>query len=141
MSSTGGPMAERGIGRKLKVFISYSRKDIVFANGLAASLNKAGFDPLVDRESIEPGEPWQQRLAHLLVQADAVVFIISPDSVRSPHCVWETDEAERLSKRLLPIAYRPVDGHLIYKRLSRLNWIDLQAVAVSIPLATAADGQ
>ena len=37
---------------RAKVFISYSRKDMVFADRLDAALKARGFEPLIDREQI-----------------------------------------------------------------------------------------
>jgi len=43
---------------KAKVFISYSRKDIVFVACLEASLKGRGFEPLIDRTEIYAFEEW-----------------------------------------------------------------------------------
>jgi hypothetical protein len=44
-------------GDKLKVFISYSRRDAAdFADELVAGLELAGFAPFLDRHDIKPGE-------------------------------------------------------------------------------------
>jgi TIR domain len=37
---------------KAKVFISYSRKDVAFADRLEAALKDRGFEPLIDRTEI-----------------------------------------------------------------------------------------
>ena len=37
---------------RAKVFISYSRKDIAFADRLEAALKARGFEPLIDRTDI-----------------------------------------------------------------------------------------
>ena len=37
---------------KAKVFISYSRKDITFADRLEAALKARGFEPVIDRTEI-----------------------------------------------------------------------------------------
>ena len=91
------------MAEKLKVFISYSRKDsAAFADDLLLGLEDRGFEPFLDRHDIKPGEPWETRLGGLIEQSDTVVFVISPESVKSERCVWEVDKALRLSKRLLP---------------------------------------
>ena len=56
---------------RLKVFISYSRKDSAFAEDLLLALEAAGFDPYLDKHDIVPGEPWEERLDRL-VQAAGV---------------------------------------------------------------------
>ena len=48
---------------KLRVFISYSREDLNFADQLDAALSTYGFECLVDRHGISGGEDWKQRLA------------------------------------------------------------------------------
>ena len=65
--------------RKTRVFISYSRKDAAFAEQLLAALGDRGFDPFLDKKDILPGEPWRDRLGALILSADAVVFIVSPE--------------------------------------------------------------
>jgi len=41
-----------------KVFISYSRKDMAFADRLEAALKARGFQPLIDRDEIYAFEDW-----------------------------------------------------------------------------------
>ena len=49
-------MTERGAGEKLKVFISYSRRDSTeFVDELVAGLELAGFAPVLDRHDIAAG--------------------------------------------------------------------------------------
>jgi len=48
--------------------------------------------------NIAPGENWRDRLGRLIERAEAVVFIISPDSVRSQVCDWEINHAELVNK-------------------------------------------
>src|SRR4030095_7049991 len=54
---------ERG---KLRVFISYSRDDLHFADQLDAALNACGFECLIDRHGISGGEDWKRRLGTLI---------------------------------------------------------------------------
>src|SRR5262249_12970921 len=95
---------------KLRVFISYSRDDLYFANQLDAALKAYGFDCSIDREGISGGEEWKQRLSNLIRDADTVVFVLSPTSARSEICAWEVEEAARLGKRILPVNCRPLKG-------------------------------
>src|SRR5262245_3850139 len=115
-------MADVGAGEKLKVFISYSRKDsAAFADELLAGLEVAGFAPFLDRHDIEPGEPWEARLGGLIAQSDTVVFVVSPEAVKSERCRWEVDRTIELSKRLLPVIFKPVPEHDIPEKLRRLQ--------------------
>src|SRR2546426_822077 len=87
---------------KLRVFISYSRDDLEFADQLDAALNACGFDCVIDRHGISGGEEWKRRLGNLIREADTVVFVLSPTSAGSETCIWEAEEATRLGKRILP---------------------------------------
>jgi TPR repeat protein len=108
---------------KLRVFISYSRDDLDFADQLDAALDACGFACVLDRHGISGGEDWKRRLGNLISEADTVVFVLSPTSARSEICAWEVEEAARLSKRILPVNCRPLDGVSPPLRLRDLNYI------------------
>jgi TIR domain len=95
---------------KLRVFISYSRDDLRFADQLNAALNACDFDCIMDRQGISGGEDWKIRLGALISETDTVVFVLSPTSARSEICAWEVKEATRVGKRILPIICRPLEG-------------------------------
>src|SRR5215470_13660803 len=117
-------MADVSAGGKLKVFISYSRRDsAAFADELVAGLEVAGFAPFLDRHDIAAGEDWERRLGGLITQSDTVVFVVSPEAVKSERCRWEVDRTIELSKRLLPIIFKPVPDADIPAKLSRLQFI------------------
>ncbi len=94
---------------RLKVFISYSRDDLKFADQLDVGLRLCGFQPMLDRHGISGGEDWRRRLGSLIRDADTVVFVLSPASASSEICQWEVDEALRLNKRILPAIIRPLE--------------------------------
>jgi hypothetical protein len=110
---------------KLRVFISYSRDDLKFADQLDAALNACGFECVIDRHGISGGEDWKRRLGGLISEADTVVFVLSPTSANSEICAWEVEEAARLNKRILPINCRPLEGTSPPPRLRDLNYIFL----------------
>ena len=93
----------RGSGTKARVFISYSRKDIAFADRLEAALKARGFDVLIDRQEIYAFEDWWKRIEALIGRADTVVFVLSPDAVKSDVALKEITYAASLNKRFAPI--------------------------------------
>ena len=95
---------------KLRVFISYSRDDLYFADQLDAALDACGFECVIDRQGISGGEDWKRRLGNLIGEADTVVFVLSPASAHSEICAWEVQEAAQLGKRILPVNCRPLEG-------------------------------
>jgi formylglycine-generating enzyme required for sulfatase activity len=122
---------------KLKVFISYSRKDAEFAEELLAGLELAGFEPYLDKHDIAAGEDWEARLGRLIEAADTVVFVISPDAVASERCAWEVERTVTLKKRLLPIVWRRVEEAQVPPRLKQLNYIFFDKPLMSVPSLTA----
>jgi len=108
---------------KLKVFVSYSRSDTGFADQLVAALAAYGMTPSIDRGDIQAAENWQERLGQLILEADTLVFILTPKSAISPICKWEVDEALRLNKRIVPIIWKPLGDAEPHDHLRGLNYI------------------
>jgi hypothetical protein len=90
------PMSESGQG----LYLLSRRDSAAFADELVAELEVAGFAPFVDRHDIAAGEDWEARLGGLIVQSDTVVFVVSPEAVKSERSVWEVDRTLELLKRL-----------------------------------------
>lgn len=108
---------------RLKIFVSYSRNDTAFVDELVAGLELAGFAPFVDKKDIAPGELWEDRLQGLILSADTIIFVISPESVSSSRCAWELSESDRLGKRILPIVWRRVPDEQVPYTLNRRNYV------------------
>ena len=108
---------------KAKIFISYSRKDMAFADRLEAALKARGFEPLIDRSEIYAFEDWWQRIKALIGRADTVVFVLSPDAVASDVALKEVAHAASLNKRFAPIVHRRVEDGVVPEALRRLNFI------------------
>lgn len=116
--------AVAGADARMKVFISYSRRDVSFADELELALSDRGFDVLVDRHDIDAGEQWKSRLTDLIFACDTVVFVLSEASAASPTCAWEVEEAARVGKRLLVVTPAAVPGTVATPAaLAGLNWI------------------
>lgn len=139
MSRSG--MADARSPESLKVFISYSRRDSRdFAEEIVAGLQLAGFAPFLDRHDITAGEEWETRLTGLLAQADTVVFVISPEAIKSRRCNWEVDKAAAQSKRLLPVIFKPVAPADIPPELQKRQYIRFDTgLGINRPLAELAE--
>ena len=107
------------------VFISYSRRDLAFLNRLEAALQARGVKTLVDRAEIEVGERWFARLQDLISKAETIVFVLSPDSVRSKVCADEVDYGTHLGKRFIPVVARAVEDASVPAALGELNYVFL----------------
>ena len=116
-------MADTRSEQKLRVFVSYSRKDMAFADRLEAALKTRGFEVLIDRQEIYAFEDWWKRIEALIRSADTVVFVLSPDAVKSDIALKEIVHAASLNKRLAPIVCRRVDDGVVPQLLRQLNFI------------------
>jgi tetratricopeptide (TPR) repeat protein len=117
--------AEPDVARqsRAKVFISYSRKDMAFADRLEAALKSRDFEPLIDRTDIYAFEDWWQRIEALIARADTVVFVLSPDSAASEVARKEVAFAASLNKRFAPILLRPVTSTAVPEAIAKLNFV------------------
>lgn len=101
-------MAETQMPR-VTVFISYSRADKEFADQLAAALEEfdtANVKVLIDRRDLPYGEKWWDMLLDFIQRCDRVLFLVSPDSIKSGWCGKELDEITKAGRRLVPIIVR-----------------------------------
>src|ERR1700733_4025755 len=117
------PIASGAIPSKTRVFISYSRKDMAFADRLEAALKERGFDVLIDRQEIYAFEDWWRRIEALIGRADTVVFVLSPDAVKSEIALKEVAPAASLNKRFPPTVSRKVEDSVVPDALRRLNFV------------------
>jgi hypothetical protein len=64
------------------IFISYSRQDRDFVEALRARFSELGRKTWVDVNDIPPSAKWRAEVLSNIEQANAFVFVLSPDSDR-----------------------------------------------------------
>ena len=106
-----------------RAFLSYSRRDSAMAEQILTALEERGVEVFRDTEDILPAEDWRGRLDGLIGAADAIVFLMSPNSVRSEVCSWEVHLSGALNKRLVPVLLAPVDDAITPPEVARLNYV------------------
>ena len=105
------------------IFISYSRKDLDFAQKIVDTLAANDLDTWIDWKDIPPAEEWLQEIYQGIEGANAFLFLISPDSLASRVCNLELEHAVKNGKRIIPIIIRDPDSESVPESLSKLNWI------------------
>lgn len=105
------------------VFISYSRKDKLFAEKLDSALEAVNLDAWIDWDDIPPTADWWVQIQKGIESADAFLFLLSPDSIKSEVCRDEIDHAVKNGKRLIPLVVHEVDPVDVHPALTKLNWI------------------
>jgi len=115
---------------RLRVFLSYSRKDGEFVAKLAEALNGPKFEASYDASphagknpelGIAAEDEWWKQLERMIAAADAMVFIVSPDSIASKVCDEEIVYARSLGKRVIAVMRREIDFAKAPPRLAALN--------------------
>jgi tetratricopeptide (TPR) repeat protein len=109
--------------RNARLFLSYARRDAAIAEKVFFAIESAGLTVYRDTEQILPAEDWRGRLEALITRSDGVLFVMSPNSVRSSVCAWEVEVATRLNKRIVPLVVANLDEAAVPAGLERLNYI------------------
>jgi WD40 repeat protein len=112
--------------KKLRLFISYSRKDAALADRLVLALEANDFEVTIDRRDLPYGQEWQKELADFIRASDTVVWLVSPDSVASQWCNWELGELTRLAKRLMPVRVRATDPAALPASLGKVHILPVE---------------
>jgi hypothetical protein len=108
------------------VFISYSRKDSDFMRRLHEALTAHKRDIWVDWEDIPLSADWWKEICAGIEAAEAFMFIISPDGVRSEVCQKEIDHAVSHNKRIVPVLRQELsaeDQPRLHPAIRSHNWI------------------
>lgn len=94
----------------MKVFISHTHSDQELAHKVAAILEQAGLEVWDATREILPGDNWAQEVSNALQESQAMVVLLTPDSVRSEWARWEMRwdieyalTRKRFRRRLIPV--------------------------------------
>jgi WD40 repeat protein len=105
------------------IFISYSRKDSEFVLKLRSQLAQQRYEVWLDKDSIPYGIEWRSEIQFAIDAADAVLVVLSPDSVASPECNKEIGHALANRKRIIPLLRRAVTPNQVQREIAALNWL------------------
>jgi hypothetical protein len=115
----------------VKVFISHDARDAPLAQKVATVLREAGFKDVWDDRSILPGDNWAEKISEALKESEAMVVLLTPESLESSIVNWEIGFAlgkESYDKRLIPVIVgspEKLPEHRIPWILRRLKMINL----------------
>src|SRR4029077_10366712 len=95
------------------VFISYSRKDAAAVGEMRLALEQRGRAVWLDQEDLPFSAEWWTEIQSAITDANAFVFVISPDAIASDVCRQEIDCATVAGKHIVPILLRDVDVEIV----------------------------
>ena len=105
------------------IFISYSTKDIVYAEKLINALRREGFNPWVDMEGLGAGTHWLRRLQKQIVTCDAYILVMSRNSYNSQ---WVPDELVTAKSKGKPIFPLLLDDTELFLALQTIQYEDVR---------------
>lgn len=103
------------------VFISYSTKDSVFADLVKMKLNAVSIDVWLDQDKLNAGQEWRNEIDLGIIEADAFILILTPDSCKSAYVTYEWAFAIGRKKKIIPLLYKSSD---IHPRIDVLHHLD-----------------
>lgn len=104
-----------------RVFISYSRRNKVFAERLARDLGDAGMEVWIDFRQIHGGEQWKDEIFRGIERSEMVVVCLSPDAVKSEWVQREILTARQQEKFIIPVM--AVDARRELQANESLSWL------------------
>jgi hypothetical protein len=99
--------------KTMQVFLSYAAADRDVAGELAKGLQKLGYDVWYSDGRLYPGDNWPLEIGKALKESDAMVVLLSPESVRSESVNREIQFAlssQNYQRKLIPVLQRPTRG-------------------------------
>jgi GDP-mannose 6-dehydrogenase len=109
-------------------FLSYSGYQSTWVRNLAKLLKALGFRTFVADGDISPGQDIVERIGHGIRNSEYVVFIISPEALKSPWTNLEINSviaADPGGDRLIPVLLEPVPEYEIPTLLRSKDRVDL----------------
>jgi TIR domain len=96
----------------MRIFLSYPSVQRATAERLAHALEAEGHEVFFDRHDLDPGEAFHARIRAAIDSAEAMVFLLTPDSVRAgSYALTELELARarwpRPSGHVLPVMLAP----------------------------------
>lgn len=104
-----------------KIFISYSRKDIVFVRRLAGDLEKLGYEVWWDVSDLRGGDDWVRVIPEAIEASQFFLVVLSPNALTSEWVRKEYTQALSLHKKVIPLM---LASSRVPFSLNTINYVD-----------------
>lgn len=94
---------------KASTFVSYSRRQLYFAESLALHLQNEGLEVWFDLQELQAGTNWSDGLKHGVDEAGKMVLVVSQAALDSPYTQEEWKTFINLGNRPALVIFEPVD--------------------------------
>jgi CHASE2 domain-containing sensor protein len=108
-----------------QVFLCHAEEDSAMLAKIRRSLMREAFTVWTNRTDIQTGMAFQAAIDRGIEEADSLVYLLSPNSLRSPYCQHEIDYGLSLNKRIIPVLTQAIQPDQIPAKLRGIQYIDL----------------
>jgi hypothetical protein len=98
-----------GQGEAPTTFVSYSRRQLYYAESIALHLQKHGINVWFDLQQLQAGTVWSDGLKSGVRQAAQLILIVSKAALESPYTREEWTEVVKRGDPVVLVIYEPVD--------------------------------
>ena len=107
-----------------QVFLCYADQDRAFMEKIARTLRREGITIWTNKTDIKSGDEFEEVIHRGIEQADNLVYLMSPASVKSEYCQQELAYARSFNKRIIPLLIDKIDLEQISPELRALQFIN-----------------
>jgi hypothetical protein len=127
----------------MKLFVSYPSGQRELAESLTLALEAEGHEVFIDRSGLKAGESFHQRLREAILGSEAMVFLVTPDSVQQgSYALAELSIAQqhwrRPSGHVLPVIVLPTPISALPPYLTAVTVLEPRGNAVAEIVAAVA---
>ncbi len=114
---------------KNEVFLIYSSKDSVVAKQWITELRREGVNVVFDSDIVKPGDQWESKLADTVSTANAIIWLLTEDSISSQNVNKEIvlardrNEADKKSNHIIPVAIKNYNPIPYCQNNEEFNWL------------------
>ncbi|MBX2864674.1 MAG: TIR domain-containing protein [Leptolyngbyaceae cyanobacterium MAG.088] len=109
---------------RTQTFLAHADVDRVKTERVRHSLLREGITVWTSRADIKTGSTFQQELNRGIEQADNLIYLISPDAIKSTYCQQEVNYALSLNKRVIPLLIESTPLDQVPEEHRALQFID-----------------
>ncbi len=113
---------------KKTAFMSYSRRDHLFAELVALRLREAEIEVWIDEESLKPGTHWSKTIDEALARADVILVAHSAESAKSSFVTYEWSYGMGKNKAVIPLRLDATEAH---PKLAERQFLDFSQAGKS----------
>ncbi|MGD1805387.1 TIR domain-containing protein [Dapis sp. BLCC M126] len=108
-----------------QVFLAFAEADQQIMEQIRKSLIREGITVWSYHTDIQTGKNFQQEINQGIAAADNIIYLLSPEAIKSESCQQTLTYALSLNKRMIPLLISPTDLTEISPGISNLQLIDL----------------